>query len=190
MHILTGLLVTALLGRKASHDHSQSALLQLKWPIKTKHLVPGRVRFQIPLLVGDSTGVQQVETQLPRVDGIDAVAANKVSGSVVIRYQPEKIDPDLLFAALIRVLDLERELEKTPQSLIAREVGNMGRAMNRAVYSMTDGVLDLWTTVPLALLLIGARKVITDRTLSFPAGFTLLWWSYNAMFRESVSGKK
>lgn len=183
MHIITGLLITALLGKKAKQHQSQSPLMQLKWPIETKHLLPGRARFQIPLLVGDATAVQQIETQLQRVEGVDSVEANRISGSVLICYQPDKIAPELLFAALIRLLDLEKELERTPPSTVAKEFRNIGEALNRAVYSMTDGVIDLWTTIPLALLFVGVRKIIAEGTLSFPAGFTLIWWAYTSMFR-------
>ena len=182
MHIITGLLVTALLGKKAKQQ-AQSPLMHLKWPIETKHLLPGRVRFHIPLLVGDGTGIQSIETQLQRVEGVDSVEAKKISGSVVILYQPEKIAPELLFAALIRVLGLEKELERTPQSTVAKELRNIGEALNRTVYSMTDGLVDLWTIIPLVLLGVGIRKIMTERTLSFPAGFTLLWWAYMGMFR-------
>ena len=184
MHIITGLLITALLGKKAQKQ-VKSPLMHLKWPIETKHLLPGRVRFSIPLLVGNDDSVERIEQQLQRVDGIDSVSANKISGSVIIRYQPQKIAPELLFAALIRVLGLEKELERTPQPVIAKGVQHVGNALNHAVYSSTHGILDLWTALPLVLLTLGVRKMVTERTLSFPTGFTLLWWAYNAMFRSS-----
>ena len=185
MHIITGLLVTALLGRKAKQQAQQSLspLMSLKWPIETKHLLPGRVRFHIPLLVGDHDGKHHVEAQLQRIEGVDSIQVSRISGSVVIVYQPDKITPELLFAALIRLLGLEKELERTPESAISKELRNIGKALNHAVYAGTDGLLDLWTTVPLILLVIGARKIMTERTLSFPTGFTLMWWAYTAMFR-------
>jgi hypothetical protein len=34
------------------------------------------------------------------------------------------------------------------------------------------------------LLVLGARKIITEKSLSFPGGFTLLWWAYMGLFRE------
>ena len=46
MHIITGIIMAAILGRKKK---TQETLLDLGWPIKTKHHLPGRVRFQIPL---------------------------------------------------------------------------------------------------------------------------------------------
>lgn len=186
MHIITGLLITALLGNRAKKQtqQAQSPLLALKWPIVTKHLLPGRVRFHIPLLVGDDAGVTRIEDQLSGVEGVDSVEANQISGSVVICYQPEKIAPELLFAALIRLLGLEKELEQTPPPLIAKEIRNIGEALNRAVYTSTDGLVDLWTTIPLVLLVLGARRIIREQTLTFPTGFTLVWWAYMALFRR------
>ncbi len=189
MHIITGLLITALLGKqvKGHGEQKRSPLLTLKWPIETQHLLPGRVRFRVPSLVGNDEALQRLEGQLPRVDGIDEVTANRISGSVVIRYQSEKISPDLLFAALIRLLGLEKELERTPKPALAKELRQLGEAMNRAVYSSTDGFVDLWTVVPLALMGLGVGKIIQDRSLTFPTGFTLIWWAYMALFRGKSS---
>jgi hypothetical protein len=186
MHIITGLLLTAFFGKKVKQQRAQptSPLMQLKWPIATKHFFPGRVRFQIPLLVGDDDGRQRIETQLQRVDGVDSVQTNRVSGSVLIHYQTDRIAPELLFAALIRLLGLEQELERTPEPIVSKEIRNIGEALNRAVYAGTDGLFDLWTGIPLVLLLLGVRKIMTEGTLgSFPAGFTLVWWAYMALFR-------
>ena len=189
MHIITGLLITALLGKKATQHKQpiQSPLLSLKWPIETQHVLPGRVRFRVPLLVGNDDDVQRIERQLSRVDGIDQVQANRISGSVVIRYQPEHISPELLFAALIRLLDLEKELERTPQPALAKQLRQLGDALNRAVYSKSDGFIDLWTAIPLVLLGLGVRKIVQEKSLTFPNGFTLAWWAYMALFRGKSS---
>ena len=131
MHIITGLILAALLGKKAKNP-LESPLLRLKWPIETKHHLPGRVRFHIPMLVGDDVGSNQVEKQIQQVEGVDSVKANKISGSVIICYQADKIVPELLFAALIRLLGLEEELERTPPAILSKELRNIGKAMNRA----------------------------------------------------------
>lgn len=182
MHIITGLLLTTLLGRKAKQA-SQSPLLRLKWPIETKHLLPGRVRFQVPKLVGNDIEIQRINKQMKRIEGVNSIEANRISGSVVIRYQPEKLEPELLFAALIRLLGLEEELERTPPSLLTKEIQNIGKALNHALYSSTGGVIDLWTVVPLVLLGLGVRHILTQRPVTFPSGITMLWWAYAALFR-------
>ena len=183
MHILTGILLTTLLGRKSKRV-ANSHFLNLTWPIETKHVLPGRIRFCIPAIIGDSDGTKRVTDQLPRLEGVTSVEVNSISGSVLIHYQASIIAPELLFAALIRLLGLEREFERAPQSAIARELKNIGNALNRAIFTQTNGILDLWTAVPLVLLGLGIKKLATERPRTLPTGFTLVWWAYMALFAK------
>ena len=181
MHLITGFILANLLGRKKKRP--QSPLLDLGGPIETKHLLPGRVRFQVLSLVGDHSGTEKVTEQVQRIEGVRSVEVNEISGSVLIRYRHDIIQPEILFVALVRLLGLEKELEQAPQPTLVRELRDMGEAANRAVYVRTGRLLDLWSTIPLVLGIIGARKLLSQRNAAFPAGVTMIWWAYSALFR-------
>ena len=53
--------------------------------------------------------------------------------------------------------------------------------------SKGGGLIDLWTVIPILLLIAGGRKIMTERTLTMPAAVTLLWWSYNSLFHNKPS---
>jgi hypothetical protein len=180
MHILTGILVGALLGRPKSS--TKPALLGLGGPIRTVHVLPGRVRFAVERLRGDAAAADALAGRLGRIEGVELVEVSPLSGSVLIRFRAETLEPELLFAAIVRLLGLEKELERAPSPLLTRELREAGQALNRAVYEQTGGLIDLWTAVPLLLAGIGLRKVIVERG-SLPAGLTLIWWGYNALLR-------
>ena len=186
MHIITGLLLGALFsGKKKEGAHP---LLGINWPIRTRHLLPGRVRFQIPLMVGQNERLEEACAKLGQVEGVASVDCSGITGSVLIRFDERRLQADLLFAALIRLLGLERELERTPASTVGKEIGGMGHALNQAVHSGTDGFIDLKTAVPLAIGAVGLYRMITQRPVALPTAFTMVWWAYNSLSQGGRGG--
>jgi hypothetical protein len=84
---------------------------------------------------------------------------------------------------MIRLLGLEKQLTATPQPTLAKEARRVSGALNSAVYDKTGGLVDLWSLIPLALIVLGVKKLMTDRANMMPTGITLLWWGYNSLFK-------
>ena len=182
MHLITGFLLASLFGKKKEPGHSP--LLNLRYPIRTQHILPGRVRFETDFLINDAKAEQFLSEQMSKVKGVSKVQISTITGSVLIQFEDNEIQPELLYTVLIRLLGLEKELERTPQSVVLKEIRLMGDSLNRAVLERTGGIIDLWTAVPIVVGLVGIRKIMAQRTLAFPTGFTMLWWAYHSLFRE------
>jgi hypothetical protein len=170
----------ALLGHKRKQQ--RPTLLGLQGPVRTTHLLPGRVRFQVRKLRGDPTATSDLAQRLGRIEGVEAVEASPVSGSVLLRYDEDPLRADLLLAAIVRLLGLERELERPPTPLLVQELRSAGDALNHAVYERSGGLIDLWTAIPLGMVLVGIHRMATQRSAMLPAGLTLVWWGYNSLF--------
>jgi len=182
MHILTGMIITALLRRRKKSGAAASDLPRFKTgPIRVAHSLPGRVRFQVPSLVGNAEGKKLVAEKLTGLDGVQQVAISNISGSVVIRFDEHSIRPALLFAAIARLLGLEEEMDRPATPRLTREVSDLGASVNRAVYEQTGGLIDLWTGLLLVLGGLGIRKMMAEGVRSSPAGMTLLWWSLTSL---------
>jgi hypothetical protein len=67
-----------------------------------------------------------------KLKGVESIAVNTISGSVLLRYDLDTIDPEMLIAALVHVLDLKEEVEKSPQSWLSKEIGEITESVNRA----------------------------------------------------------
>ena len=182
MHIITGFLLANLFGKKT--QPGRSPLLSLRHPIRTRHILPGRVRFETDALINDPKAEQFLMEQMSKVKGVSKVQISTITGSVLVQFEDNKIQPELLYTVLIRLLGLEKELERTPQSVVLKEIRLMGDSLNRAVLERTGGIIDLWTAIPIVVGLVGIRKIMAQRALAFPAGFTMLWWAYYSLFRE------
>jgi hypothetical protein len=181
MHLLIGMIVTALMGKgKAKH---RSVLHGHSSPVRLSHSLPGRSRFYINALKTASVKCEQLAGKLDKIEGISRVVADPRTGSITVHHDSTKIGTDLLAAAMIRLLGLEKQLTTTPQPTLAKEARRVSGALNSAVYDKTGGLVDLWSLIPLALIVLGVKKLMTDRANMMPTGITLLWWGYNSLFK-------
>jgi hypothetical protein len=184
MHLITAALVTALLGRK--QGAGKNRLPNFPGVIETVHLLPGRVRFRAPILVGRRGPAEELRKRLAKLDGVNAVEVSPLSGSVLVRFAPERIKPEMPMGAVIRLLGLEKDIQCPPRARIGEGIHQTGEAMNRAVYAQTGGMLDLWTSLTLLPVALGARQFLAgNRAGAWP----LLWWAYLSMFPPGRSGQ-
>lgn len=66
------------------------------------HSLPGRVRFRVDGLYRDHTFQNTIERELNRQHGVRAVAANPLTGTVVVRYDPSALNAEAVAACIIR----------------------------------------------------------------------------------------
>ncbi len=175
MHILTGLLLAGLLGKNKSRRRTLMPMLRTG-PVQTAHWLPGRVRLRVPSLAENAAGTAKLREKLPTIQGVQSVKLNPASGSVLIVYREDEVRPELLFAAVVRLMNLDAELQRMPQPAVTRELREILGSLNRMVYDRTGGLIDLWSAGLILLAAIGIQKLWTQGLRAFPAGLTLLWW--------------
>jgi hypothetical protein len=168
--------------RSGLNASPQFSLLSFSGPIETVSNLPGRTRFRAKAVIGREDARDLLVKNLPRIKGVDSVEVNVVSGSVLINYQPDAIIPEILFAALIKLLDLEDEFLSPPEPFLARELREVASSLNRTVYELTCGFTDLHTLLMTALIVYGVYAIRRDALQAFPGGLTLLWWAYSSLF--------
>lgn len=189
MHIITGLLVAKLLKARMGEGRERgecagfdSPLLNTPQVISMKHHLPGRVRFSVPSLVKAHENAEMLGAELLKLRGVEDVEISAVSGSVLISYDCESLNEELLAAVLVRLQGLESNFSGDLESSLSRELRAWARSLNFAVYQKTGGVLDLRTALFLTLAVMGVKRMLADRALGFPAGFTMLWWASMGLF--------
>lgn len=185
MHIITGLLISALLGKKSGSPRDPG-LVSFRNILEIRHSLPGRLRLYAPCLKTDTAPGEHLTEVLTKAEGIEGVEVSPVTGTALIRYKPEQVDGSVVFGATLRILDLESEVEKAPESLVSSGIRNGSDALNRALYEKSGGIIDLWTAIPVGLLIVGLYKMLKPGGLGVPGGFTLLWWAYMQLFRKET----
>ena len=176
MHLITAALLTALLGR--DRTAGDQGLPNFPGVMETLHVLPGRLRLRAPVLIGQKGAAGQLQKSLARLEGVRDVEVSCVSGTVLLRYAPDRVTPDLLLGAAVRLLGLEMDVLQTPPSAIGEGIRNTGDSLNHAIYAQTGGALDLWTSLTLLLLASGVRQLAAGNLFGWP----LLWWAYRNAF--------
>lgn len=62
-------------------------------PINLVHHVPGRLRFRSAALKADAHAGEVARARLSRIEGVTAVAANPITGSLLVEYNPATLAP-------------------------------------------------------------------------------------------------
>lgn len=174
MHILTGLLLSKLF----TGAGKKKAFKGFRGIVEIRHVIPGRVRFYVPVLKMNIEKGEQLKKGLLKAAAINQVEINPLLGSVLIIFDQEKIDEMTLTAVLAKLLGLEKEIEKAPKSLIGLELSKILKSANSTVYEQTKGLLDLNTAISLSFLSLGVWSVLRSPKI-LPAGISLIYWAYN-----------
>lgn len=161
------------------------SLLSFSGPVETVSNLPGRIRFRVNAIIGREAAKVTLVENLQKIKGVNSVEVNLISGSVLVSYQPQAIAPEILFTAIIKLLDLESEFLRTPEPVLAKELREVATSLNRTVYELTGGIADLHTALLISLALFGVYMFRKDPLRAFPGGFTLLWWAYSSLPRNT-----
>lgn len=119
MHLVTGLVLAGLLGRKKEKEGAPPSRLRRPGsPVAVVHELPGRVRLRVEALRGLEAQASALAGQLRKIDAVDEVTVSPITGSVLVTTSDPALEADLLIAAIVRLLGLEREVEGSARPAI------------------------------------------------------------------------
>lgn len=145
--------------------------------VEVKHSIKGRIRYKIPRLKGDNAMAEYISGQLSKVKFIKKVESNTITGTLLINYDYGNIDPNMLTAAIIKLLNLESEISKKKDALVTRELSNIKEVINLAVYNKTKGILDIKSIYLIAIMIFAVRGIKAAPKI-LPNGYTMARWVY------------
>lgn len=148
--------------------------------IEVSHAIKGRVRFRSDLLKNEEL-CQMLLAQLTKIAGIKKVQPTLVTGSLLIEYDGDAIDQELLIGAVYKLIGFENNLDQMKKSKLMSEVQNINESINYAMLDKTKGMVDLRTLLPLSFLGMAGYKILKSGTVTSPSAVTLIWWAYNSM---------
>jgi Heavy metal associated domain 2 len=164
--------------------------------IKVVHAMPGRVRVKISRLKNNPDLAREIQDCLSGVEGMQRVEVNLITGSVLLLYNAEEMDPLTSFYSLAGILaplfpelhmsELQTWLdssndETNGQPSMAERLSTFLGAINQQVGKST-GTVDLKLLFPLTLFLLGVRGILAAEKLTFPAWYDLLWFAFGTFF--------
>ena len=133
----------------------------------------------VPLIENkESTQIENIRNELTRIPDIKSVEICSNSGSILVQYDAESIEPYIICGILIKVLGLEDALGTHPESIVQKEIRMVANAINQTFYNSTAGTLDLTSAIMILIISFGLYKILIQKDRSLPGGITMLWWAY------------
>jgi len=157
-------------------------LPSFKGTIETVHEMAGRARFIIPDLQYNEEKKSVIETEMMKIPGIKLIKVSTITGSLLIEYDDSKIQPILLFTAVIKILGLEHCITADKSSALSREFQVMRDSINTGIYEKSNGLVDLKSILTLTLGVSAFYFLIADKN-KLSSKFTLLWWFSQMIFK-------
>ena len=176
------MLVSALLTCK-DHNKEYNRLPNFKGILEVKHHIPGRIRMSCPNLKNNKDKSSDLINVCDKIPGIISTRINQTLGTILIEYDTNVLHPTLIMGIILKVMELEDSINKSPTSLIDKESTNIADSLNRAIFEKTNGILDLKSFI---MLLLGGYAVydINLRPGVRPSGYTCLWWIYSTLAKK------
>lgn len=145
--------------------------------MEVKHYSKNRLRLQINSLKNNFEVGKELEDRMKNLDGIYEIKSNSTIGSLLIRFDEDRVEAMVIIGAILNLLGLEDEAFSTKNGIITTFIKDIIAGVDTSIYNKSRGVLDLKSAVSIALIYYGIKKVRTNPVL--PNGVNLLWWAFN-----------
>lgn len=151
-------------------------LPSFKNTLEVRSSMKGRIRFYSPVLKSNDGLSTYLLDQVKKIQVIKLCTINTVTGTILIEYDHENLDPQTLEGAIIKLLGLDKDIEGGRISKVRQGAGNFVSALDNGIYDFSNGILDLKSLTVIGFFV---AALIDYRSYGFrtPDYMTLLWWS-------------
>ena len=150
------------------------------------HTTAGRFRIRIPSKKGDAAFFQSLKDLASQFPNIHEVAANPVTGSILIKHSLGSAGMEELART-----NFPRQVKQmgTPSSNIHRQVTETYRQVENKIKKYTGGEMDVGTMSFGVLLILGIYQ-ITRGNFMAPAWYTAFWYALNIFLKSKPKEKE
>ncbi len=183
--IISAVVGTVVAGAVMQKKHSARQNNTLKLPsfsgaVEVKSAVRGRMRLSVPCLANNKELCEHLSAQLGRFSSVKSSNINPVLGSVLICYDENAVEPQLIQAAVIKLLGLEECAAQKCDSTVSKKAKQLKESISLAVSSKTCGILNFSSLLALSLIGVGIYRVKQNFEV-LPNGYTILRWGFNRL---------
>ena len=166
---------------------------------RSVHHVPGRLRLRLDRRELAPETLRQVEQKISAIDGVESCTASPRTGSLLVRYDPKRVDPSRVLGVLAvagsaddgPAADDQPDAQH-PHSKLARRLDGAYGALDRRVRRLTGHHLDLKMLMPIGFAAVAVRQIIVSSGNLMPIPwYVLLWYAYDSYTRahRTTEGK-
>ena len=158
--------------------------------LRVMHQIPGRLRVQSAVLRQRTNVLLRIENEVSTLKGVAAVRTNAVTGSVVIEYDSRHCGNDVVLQRIAKASGLAVEIPALNGGPTEPQLGSGGmpylaeaiqepvQLVDRGLFRLTRGYMDLRYAAPMALAMYGTFKLIREGPVPAIPWYLLYWWSF------------
>jgi hypothetical protein len=139
------------------------------------HHHPGRLRVRSRAFEGDEALRASTERWLTEQPGVIAARSEAATGSILVAYEPSRVDAGELLAAMAGRAQLAVTAPSRSR-LRAQAVFDAARALDETVVKWSGGRLGLGVAVPVALGIGSIASLFLSPHVRAPRWDNLLYW--------------
>ena len=158
------------------NDGNNLKLPSFKNALEVKSSIPGRVRFYAPILVGNIEVANSFVDQISKIDVIKTCRVNTLTGTILMEYDHQLLDPQTLEGAVIKLLGVDKSIDEGRVSEVKKASERLFAAVTHGLYDFTNGQLDVKPLAALALIGAGLLDLRRNGGGRLPDYATLGWW--------------
>jgi hypothetical protein len=161
------------------------------WPA---HDSPGRLRFRLSWLHDGPADGEPIAEALAAVPGVREVRVRAYTGSVLLLYDPARIDADRLTRALLAATGVEHITQPGEETLedlhawiaesvhegsaLTQALAEAGRGLHKDFLRLTDGHASVGSATTVLFWLAAAGRIAASGRLDLPAWHELVYWGF------------
>jgi hypothetical protein len=158
--------------------------------IHLAHVSPGRLRVRLPWMRGDRGAAEALADRLVELDGVLDIQVRLRTGSVLCRFDTQRIDDARVVSEIRRHTGVTIVLrgDAAPPaaarpplrngSRVAGMLADLMRDLDAGIADATDGRIDLGALAGIVLLGAGAAEIASAGRIPAPPWFSLAWWAF------------
>jgi len=149
------------------------------------HTTSGRFRIRIPSKKGDAAFFQSLKDLAGQYPNIHEVAANPVTGSILIKHS---LEPAIMEELARTYFPRQSKQLDSPSSNIHRQVTETYNQVENKIKKLTGGEMDVGTLSFGTLLILGIYQISRGNFMA-PAWYTAFWYALNIFLKSKPKGK-
>jgi len=157
------------------------------------HHHPGRLRVRADAFRLRPEVVDRVRDAIEALPGITRFSPGRRTGSLLIEYEPGRVEPDDVLTCIADAADMQWLGEGSIRA--RRQPGlvavGVARELNHITMELTGSRADLRVIVPTAIAALGAYSFAYGKEPRLPRWDNLVYWAYNiftSLHRREIEG--
>jgi hypothetical protein len=151
--------------------------------LRVVHRLPGRLRVQAAELQNNPVVLERIERDIGALAGVRSASGNRMTGTVLIEYDPQSQSESILVERIARASGLRIATAGAwgagaPIPAFAEAVQEPFGRLNAGLFDVTRGNLDLRYLVPLLFAGYGTLKLLRQGPVPSIPWYLLYWWSF------------